>query len=112
MKKTIVLILLVIIGCGTNKANRYESKITTYGCITLTGKAGQSKGGAIIIAESDSLPYFIDRLEEWPDSVYGKRIKVRGEFITIDRRKLFKEVLIQGVAYHQILKKAKWEVVE
>ena len=86
--------------------------ITNYGDSTIVGIAREGIGGPHLIAGTHP-PCFLGGVSEWPRGVYGKKVRARGRYITIDQRERFRIYpLAQGYAFQFILKEAKWEVVE
>jgi len=45
--------------------------------ITITGTAGNGKGGALVLTKEDSV-YYVDGLEFWDSSISGNEVSVTG----------------------------------
>lgn len=95
--------VLASVGCST------MSKKETI----ITGVALNAKSGAILVTENKE-SYYIDGLDRWTDSVYGKRIKIRGILIIKkDTTPVDSNLISQSFAPNveiRILKNIKWEL--
>lgn len=97
-----LLILFVSLSCST------MCKTETI----ITGVALNAKNGAILVTE-DKESYYIDNLDYWDDSIYGKKIIVKGTLIIEkDSTSVDDNLITQSFepnAEIKILKNIKWE---
>lgn len=85
-----------------------------HGDTTVIGLAKEeTKTGAFLKAD-DNRRYLIQNLNKWPKDISGKRVLVKGEWVTIDRRQSFERTPYppQGIAFYELLKNAKWKIIE
>jgi hypothetical protein len=111
MKKSCIywtLSISLVLGC---KSSYVESKISK---VTLIGEAMQDKPGAFIMVPQKGM-VFIDKLDEWPEECYGKKIEATGKLYIYKRNspKSNDSITIQeSVGTYQVLKKAKWKMIK
>ena len=76
------IIFTLFFFCNSNAQIKIE--VIKKGKTTIIGKALNSKPGAIVISENDSV-YYIKGLDSWQKKFYGQTIIVTGSYI-IEKR--------------------------
>ena len=99
----------------TSKSKNKEVVMIT-GKVTITGKAFDSKAGALLVTEENESIY-IDQLDYWPDDCIGKTISVTGIIVKTDAipkaGKPTDKLTKQGAEGEQtIIKNSTWTIME
>ena len=82
----------------------------------ITGTARNAKGGAVVVTESGD-PIYVEKLEEWPGEIDGKKIAITGILL---KRKLIPDPVVdadgaisQGAEGEQdVLRNARWTLLK
>lgn len=64
-----VVLLLIFNSCGSVKKENVQ----------IIGIAYNAKLGAVVESKDDGIPYYLDGLKEWPDSIHKKTVIVKGQ---------------------------------
>lgn len=103
MKYLLFLFVLTMAKCGS-KIDNSE--------IVVKGTALNAKRGAVLVTKEDE-PYYIENLDSWNDSVYGKKLIVKGVLI-IQRDSVPEDENIIKQSFGNIeikyLKNAEWKI--
>jgi len=93
----VILFILIIGGCSINNK------------MTISGYASNLRDGAVIFADDQT--YYLDKMEEWDDSLTLKKIKVTGKIEKVQLAEdIFSTVPNEGETEKHIIKNFKWQV--
>ena len=82
--------------------------------IVVIGRAANSKAGAIVISNKDSLLYYVDGLSHWKENEIGKQVKVSGKLKVINTKPQKEEEPLKQMIVGTVRKilRQKWELFE
>ncbi len=72
------MFVLLLISCGTSRKR-------------ITGVAENTKTGAIVVNEKDSLAYYLEKIAYLPDSFYQMRVFVTGSLLVKESESIKEE---------------------
>jgi hypothetical protein len=101
-------ILLFSLGCKPSYIESTKSKVK------LIGEAMEDKPGAFVMVPKMGM-VFIHKLDEWPEGYLGNKVEVKGKLFVYKKTepKTTDSILIQeSVGTYQVIKKAKWRLIQ
>jgi hypothetical protein len=91
-------------------------KDTSKNDILIIGRAYEEKDGAVVISNKDKNQYYLDGIDSWDDSIYGKVIKVSGRLLIQDIKAIPRKPGLpfpqQAPGIRRTIIKPKWELVK
>lgn len=82
--------------------------------IMIIGIANNAKAGAVVVADDDKKIYYLDGVDFWDKTYYGKKVKVTGELIVENNKPSGdqKELKQEIIGIKRIIKKPRWILAE
>jgi hypothetical protein len=91
-------------------------KDTSKNDILIIGRAAQEKDGAVVISNKDKKQYYLDGIDWWDDSTFGKVIKVSGKLLIEEVKEVPRKpglpVPQQAPGIKRTILKPKWKLVK
>jgi len=82
--------------------------------VTVTGKAGNAKAGAVVISNNDSVLYYVGGLDVWNDSITGREVTIPGTLLVEDTKPQpsGEPVKQQITGIKRTIQNAKWQLTQ
>lgn len=75
MVRIIFVFTVLFYSCKVNKLEKAKNEVV----IEITGYSENAKLSAVLVC-NDTLVYYINEYEQWPDSLYRKKLKIKGSY--------------------------------
>ena len=91
-------------------------KDTSKNDIVIIGQAAEEKDGAVVISNKDKKQYYLDGVDSWQESIFGKMIKVSGKLLTEEIKEIPQKPGLpppqQAPGIKMTILKPKWKLVK